>query len=180
MGDVKNRLKGNRLTPAPIDERRPCMGKKILIAMDESENALRAVRFVANAFTPDHEVVLYHVVMDTPAVCSLNSPELTPLFIQQQINLCSIEEKKKELVSRAISQAKAILIEAGFSENGVTIRMEKTNKGVARDIIAETQAGYDAVVMGRRGLSGIAEFFIGSVSQKVLNGTKDLSVVLVS
>jgi len=34
--------------------------------------------------------------------------------------------------------------------------------------------------MGRRGLAGIAEFFIGSVSQKVLHGTKDLSVILVS
>jgi nucleotide-binding universal stress UspA family protein len=51
---------------------------------------------------------------------------------------------------------------------------------IARDIIAEAQAGYEAVVMGRRGLSGIAEFFLGSVSQKVLHGTKDLSLILVT
>jgi len=58
--------------------------------------------------------------------------------------------------------------------------MEKRKKGSARDIIAEAKTGYHAVVMGRRGLSGVAEFFIGSVSQKVLHGTKDLSVILVN
>jgi nucleotide-binding universal stress UspA family protein len=156
------------------------MGKKILVALDESANALRALRFVANSFTPDHEVTLYHVVMDTPAVCGMNSAELTPLFHQQQISLSSIEEKKKELVSKAMTEAKGLLLQAGFPEKNITLRMEKRKKGIARDIIAEAQAGYDAVVMGRRGLSGIAEFFIGSVSQKVLHGTKDLSIILVS
>jgi nucleotide-binding universal stress UspA family protein len=154
--------------------------KKILIAMDESANALRAAQFVAQSFTPDHQVVLFHVVMDTPAVCNMNSPELTPLFLQQQINLCSIEEKKKELVSKAMTEAKRLLTQAGFPQKNITLKMEKLKRGVARDIIAEAKTGYHAVVMGRRGLSGVAEFFMGSVSQKVLHGTKDLSVILVS
>jgi nucleotide-binding universal stress UspA family protein len=51
---------------------------------------------------------------------------------------------------------------------------------VAWDIIAEAQSGYDTIIMGRRGLSDIAEFFIGSVSQKVLHHAKDVSVILVS
>jgi nucleotide-binding universal stress UspA family protein len=51
---------------------------------------------------------------------------------------------------------------------------------VAGDILAEAQSGYDTIVMGRRGLSGIAEFFIGSISQKVLHHAKDASVILVS
>ena len=154
--------------------------KKIFVAMDESANALRAAQFVAQSFTPDHQVVLFHVVMDTPAVCNMNSPELTPLFLQQQINLCSIEEKKKELVSKAMTEAKRLLTQAGFPQKNITLKMEKLKRGVARDIIAEAKTGYHAVVMGRRGLSGVAEFFMGSVSQKVLHGTKDLSVILVS
>ena len=156
------------------------MEKKILVAMDESANALRAAQFVAQSFTPDHQVVLFHVIMDTPAVCNMNSPELTPLFLQQQINLCSIEEKKKELVSKAMTEAKRLLTQAGFPQKNITLKMEKLKRGVARDIIAEAKTGYHAVVMGRRGLSGVAEFFMGSVSQKVLHGTKDLSVILVS
>jgi nucleotide-binding universal stress UspA family protein len=154
--------------------------KKILVAMDESANALRAAQFVALSFTPDHQVVLFHVVMDTPAVCNMNSPELTPLFLQQQINLCSIEEKKKELVSKAMTEAKRLLTQAGFPQKNITLKMEKLKRGVARDIIGEAKTGHHAVVMGRRGLSGVAEFFMGSVSQKVLHGTKDLSVILVT
>jgi nucleotide-binding universal stress UspA family protein len=118
--------------------------------------------------------------MDIPAVCDLNSPELHPLFVEKQISLCSIEDKKKELVKQAMDEAKKSLMEAGFSEKKITIKMEVRKKGIARDIIAEAEAGYDTVVMGRRGLSSIAEFFIGSVSQKVLHGTKDVSVILVS
>ncbi|MBW1940331.1 MAG: universal stress protein, partial [Deltaproteobacteria bacterium] len=35
------------------------------------------------------------------------------------------------------------------------------------------------VVMGRKGISGIKEFFIGSVAQKVLHSVKDVSVLIV-
>jgi nucleotide-binding universal stress UspA family protein len=156
------------------------MGKKILVAMDESANALRAARFVADSFAPDHEITLFHVVIDMPVVCSMNSPALHPLFLEQQITLCSIEDKKKELVTEAMAEAKKYLTEAGFSEKNITVKMDPGKKGIARDIITEAEKGYDTVVMGRRGLSSIAEFFIGSVSQKVLHGTKDLSIILVS
>jgi nucleotide-binding universal stress UspA family protein len=35
-------------------------------------------------------------------------------------------------------------------------------------------------VLGRRGISGIKEFFLGSISQKVINTVKDVSVVFVN
>jgi len=35
------------------------------------------------------------------------------------------------------------------------------------------------VVMGRKGLSAFKEFFLGSVSQKVLQGIKNLPIMLV-
>ncbi len=33
--------------------------------------------------------------------------------------------------------------------------------------------------LGRRGLSGLKKFFLGSVSQKVLHAVKDISVLIV-
>lgn len=156
------------------------MGKRILVAMDESENAMRAVQYIAKAFTPDHEVTLYHVAMDTAAICDMNSPELIPYFTSQQIAFCTLEDKKKELVRKAMEQGKNHLVHAGFDEKHVVLKLESKKKGVARDIIEEAQSGYDTIVLGRRGLSSIAEFLIGSVSQKVLHSAKDVSVVLVS
>jgi nucleotide-binding universal stress UspA family protein len=156
------------------------MGKKILVAIDESKNAMRAVDYIARTFTCDHEVTLYHVVMDTAAICDMNSPELIPYFTSQQITFCSLEDKKKALVRNAMDEAKKCLVQAGFDEKHIVLKMEAKNKGVARDILSEAQSGYDTVVLGRRGLSGITEFLIGSVSQKVLHGAKDVSIVLVS
>ncbi|MBI5894787.1 MAG: universal stress protein, partial [Desulfobacterales bacterium] len=71
-------------------------------------------------------------------------------------------------------------IEAGFPADGVTIKIEDKKRGVARDILAEAEKGYDLIVIGRRGLSAVKDFFLGSTAQKVFNGAKDISVLIVN
>jgi nucleotide-binding universal stress UspA family protein len=156
------------------------MAKKLLVAFDDSENAMRAVEFVANYFSPDNKVTLFNVIPDTAALCEMNSPELTPYFTAQQDSFCILEEKKKDLVRNAHQKAKNMLIDAGFEEKNITLKTEVKKSGIARDIVQEAQAGYDAIVLGRRGLSGIKEFILGSVSQKVFTLAKDISVLVVN
>jgi nucleotide-binding universal stress UspA family protein len=156
------------------------MGKKILVAVDDSENAMRAVAFIAKSFTPDHRITLFSVILDTPAICDMNNPSLTPYFMAQKTAFCSVEDQKKAFVKEALQKAKELLLKAGFEEENIAIKVEDTKKGVARGIIHEASLGYDTIVMGRRGLSGIKEFFLGSVSQKVLQSAKAVSVVLVN
>ena len=60
------------------------MEKKILVALDDSENSLRAVEFVSRTFTPDHEVTLFSVLQDVTALYEHYSPELTPYFLTQR------------------------------------------------------------------------------------------------
>ena len=60
------------------------MDKKVLVAIDDSENARRAVEFVANFFAPDNKITLFNVISDTATLCAMNSPELTPYFTSQQ------------------------------------------------------------------------------------------------
>ena len=69
---------------------------------------------------------------------------------------------------------------AGFNADNITLKTEPKHKGIARDIVSEAQQGYDIVVLGRRGLSSIREFFLGSISQKVLHLAKDMSILLVN
>ncbi len=156
------------------------MERKILVAVDDSENAMRAVEFVAQFFSPDNKITLFNVLQDTAAMCEMNSPELTPYFISQQSSFCLLEEKKKELSETALKNAKSKLVDAGFAENNITIISKVKKRGVARDIIEESQSGYGLIVLGRRGLSGIKDFLLGSVSHKVFNGAKDASVLVVN
>jgi nucleotide-binding universal stress UspA family protein len=156
------------------------MNKKVLVAIDDSENAIRAVEFIANSFTTDNKITLFNVIPDTAALCEMNSPELTPYFKSQQSSFCLLEEKKKELVNQAVQKAKNILMDAGFDENNITVKSGFKKSGVARDIVKEAESGYNVIVLGRRGLSGIKDFILGSVSQKVFNLAKDISVLVVN
>jgi len=141
---------------------------------------MRAVEYVSNNFTPEHGVTVFSVLPDTQALCNMDSPELTPYFRSQQNVFCSLEDKKKELMEAAANRAKDVLLEAGFKKENITVKIQAKKKGVARDIAAEAETGYDTIVLGRRGLSSIKEFVMGSVSQKVLHSIKDLSIIIVS
>lgn len=153
--------------------------QKILIPMDDSQNAKRAAEFVAKSFTPENKVTLFNVMLDTAALCDMDSPELTPLFRSQQSSFCTLEDKKRELVTEALNDAREVLLSAGYPPENVTIKVENKKHGVARDILQEAENGYDVIAMGRRGLSSIQEFFVGSISNKVIHTAKNISVLIV-
>jgi nucleotide-binding universal stress UspA family protein len=155
------------------------MEQKILVAFDDSQNAMRAVEFIAGSFTKEHKITLLSIIPDTAAICDMNSPSLTPYFISHQVTFCALEDQKKELVNEALQKAKELLLKAGFEEKNITMKVETKKKGIAKDIIDEAHSGYDTIVLGRRGLSGIREFVLGSVSQKVLHSARDMSVIVV-
>jgi len=156
------------------------MSQKVMIAFDDSENALRAVEYAAKVLAKDCRVTLFSVVQDTASICDLQSPELTPYFKSQQDSFCLLEQKKHELLSVAQTKAKAMLVANGFPEDHIRMKTEAKKRGIARDISTEAHMGYDLLVVGRRGLSGIKEFFMGSVSQKVLGLAQDIPILIVS
>ena len=156
------------------------MARQILIAFDDSDNAMRAVDFVGTLVSPGCHITLFTVLPDTELLCSMQSPELTPYFLEQQSVFCVLEEKRKELLTAAQQKARTCLINCGFNEDAITLKSGKREKGIARDIIDEANTGpYDLVVLGKKGQSAIKDFFLGSVSQKVLNNVKKASVLLV-
>jgi nucleotide-binding universal stress UspA family protein len=156
------------------------MKKNILIAFDDSENAFRAVEFVGKFFTQDIKITLFSVIPDVDTLFLMNSPELSPYFVTEKSAFLTLEEKKKEKILIALEKARAKLIEAGFEQNRIKVKAEHRRLGIARDIVNESKMGFDVVVMGRRGLNAVKEFFLGSVSHKVFTELKEHSVVVVN
>ena len=155
------------------------MAKKILLAMDESENAMRAAEFITQTFKKDNEVTIFSVVLDTPTVCELDSPSLTPYFTAQKDAFCWVEDQKKLLIEEAHKKAGELLSKAGFDEKNIRTKIETKKKGIAKGILDEAGSGYDLLVMGRQGVAGTRDFLLGSIPQKILQSVKGVSVLLV-
>ena len=79
-----------------------------------------------------------------------------------------------------MKKAKQLLVEAGFDEKRIAAKIPMKKSGIARDIVNESKDGYESIVIGRRGLSGIKEMFLGSISQKVLSMAKDVSICIIN
>ncbi len=156
------------------------MAKKILVAVDESKNSMKAVNYVAQGMEKTGSVTLFSVLPDVTAACGLDSPTLTPLFKQSQKTFCAIEDTKKDSVKVFMEKAKRALVKGGFPPKSITIKIRKKKVGISRDILKEAEQGkYTTLVIGRRGLSGIKQFVLGSVSNKIVQLAKRASVIVV-
>ena len=142
------------------------MAKKILVAVDDSENAGRAVNFLADNFVRDLQITLFSVCPDTASLCEMDSPALIPYFKSRQSDFCVLEDEKKKLVQEALDGAREELMEKGFSPENIEVKLLTKKEGVARDIVSEALLGYDLIIMGRRGVSAVKEFFLGAFPKK--------------
>ena len=154
------------------------MIQKVMVAMDDSKTAMRASEYVAKVFRSSSTVTLFSVISEA-SQCDATNPQLHPYFISIHDSSCVLAEEKIKVVSEAMEKAKEKFSEAGFREDQITVKVQNKQKGIARDIVGEANSGYDTLVMGRRGLSGVKEFILGSVSQKVVQTLHGVTVILV-
>ena len=135
----------------------PVPSKKVLIAIDGSENALRAADHVGFIFSGrnDIEIILIHII-------KINFiGEIYPEKWQKAVEKVAIS---------FIEKAKTMLIKAGFSEKNVKTVIKTTTKDIAKEILEyQEKENIGTIAMGRRGISRLKSFFLGSVSNKVLN-----------
>lgn len=157
------------------------MSQKILIAMDESNNSIKAVRYVADTVNPKVvEITLFSVLPEVPGTGLEKEPSLHPIFATKITELKGLTEEKRKIMERVTKSARAILEKAGISPKKVKVKIQVKKVGIARDIILESQEGkYDTIVVGRRGVSGIKEFLFGSISNKVIHFARNCTIWVV-
>lgn len=141
--------------------------KRILVAVDGSEQALEAVRYVGLNVPKDRvEVVIYHVMTKIPE--SFWDLEKEPAFQYKIANIGAWEAQQEKMIQDFMEKARRILADTGIPADSVSVRIEARKAGIARDILAESHNDYHAVVVGRRGLSQLKDLVLGSVANKLI------------
>ncbi len=153
--------------------------KKILIAVDLSTDSLNAVKYVAQQCTPaDLRVNLMYVMPTAPEIFWDLEKDA---FFREKMRTKYAQWKRdtKKGAQAFLDDARNLLIKAKFKEDHVGVILQERKVGIARDILKECAKGYDAVVVGRRGLSKLEDIFLGSVSYKIVQGLENTPVWVV-
>lgn len=152
--------------------------RKILLAIDGSDQALEAVRYISTLIRPEvTEVVLFYVGSGFPEVFwDLNR---NPLYRTKKTKVMGWLADQQLVIGEFNEKALKILSDAGVSKNAVTIKTQTSKTGVLKDIIQESYQGYSAIVMGRTGRSRLKDLFLGSMADKLAVKIKHMPVVVV-
>jgi nucleotide-binding universal stress UspA family protein len=153
--------------------------KKILIAVDGSPHSLNAVKYVAQVLAPTGVKVNLMYVMPTAPETFWDLEK--DGYFQQKMKAKHAQWKRdaKNAAQRFLDDFRALLVKANVPENDVGVILQEREVGIARDIIAESERGYEAVVVGRRGLSKLEDLFLGSVSNKLIEAIDGIPVWVV-
>jgi nucleotide-binding universal stress UspA family protein len=152
--------------------------KKLLLAVDGSDYALNAVKYIS-ALTSFHKmkVMLFHVFSGVPE--SYLDLEKDPQFARAARTVMAWEMQQKKEIQEYMQKAKQTLVRSGFSPDAVTIKIQNRKKGIARDIIQESKKGYSAIVVGRKGQGVYPEIVVGSVATKIVQKIAFLPILMI-
>ena len=145
--------------------------KQILIAVDESDNARRAVLHVADFLggLPGFRVTVLSILPE-PAEDYFTSDEERAKWIE------SAKKKGTDMVGHYGQR----LVQAGFPHMVSPVAVMKRCSSIGECILEEQRnLGATTVVIGRRGLSKKEEFIFGSTSNKILHAARNCCVWVV-
>jgi nucleotide-binding universal stress UspA family protein len=151
--------------------------RKMLIAIDGSESAMGAVRYISQFQDPAKtKITLIHIMTDLPeAVEDLkNMPTFEAPFIETD----AWRSQMRAGIEMKMTEAREIFVNAGYEKAAIDIKILKRAEGVAKDIIDESAKGYDAVVVGRRGMNDPTDIIVGATAYRMMSGIPHLPVVV--
>jgi nucleotide-binding universal stress UspA family protein len=159
------------------------MAHKVVIALDSSEGAWRAVEYVAEAFghTPGVQVTLLHILSGLPPAFWDDGHILEDKEKESRQRLVASWQKEQEKQWQGlVKKAHERLTKGGVPKDAVVDKFKPKYYDVAEDILREAEDGnFDTLVMGRRGLGMAKALLLGSVTHKVVQNAKGCAVIIV-
>jgi nucleotide-binding universal stress UspA family protein len=154
------------------------MEKKILLAVDGSIHSKHAIQYAVrmSSVVRDFTCTLLHV---QPAISQFLLDEARTDF-KAQDKLKKVIRRNAEDAQSMLEKYKAQMVRMGIAEKRIDVVTQPRLLGLARDILQRAQEGlYDAIVVGRRGLSRVQKAFMGSVTAKLAEHSRVIPVWMV-
>lgn len=139
------------------------MIKKVLVAVDGSENSDRALDFALDLAEKYNAGITVLNVSESPAigVVPFESTEPT-VYANSSVNFYKdFQSFHEEILRNAVNRAME------FKPN-VAVSSKLREGNAASEIVAEAkEGGFDIIVVGHKGLGRVKELFLGNISEKV-------------
>lgn len=146
--------------------------KNFLIAIDEMESALKAVRYVGR---------LGHDITNI-SICLLNIyPAPPPDFFVNGGTLDNYQKERLERAQKIFDHGIKILLEFGIDRNAIFCTTHMAEEKTISDTLLEVRrmGNFGTVVTGKRGVSKAEEFLFGSISNALARHCNDFTVWIV-
>jgi len=149
--------------------------KDVLVCIDSSENALRAVDHAGFMLAGTAcRVTVFHSMRRLGQIVSEevldDVSDLDRLW----------KEKSGKQIASYMANAREMLLRAGFTEDRIAVKMVDGGRSPADDLLEEARKNdFGTLILGRRGLSAFKEFLMGSVTSKVLSRALGLATWIV-
>jgi nucleotide-binding universal stress UspA family protein len=154
------------------------MEKKILLAVDGSIHSKHAIQYAVrmSSVVKDFSCTLLHV---QPTISQFLLDEARTDF-KAQDELKKVIRRNAEAAQSMLEKYKAQMVRMGIADKCIDMVSQPRLMGLAKDVLERAQEGlYDAIVVGRRGLSRAQKAFMGSVTGKLVEHSRVIPVWMV-
>jgi nucleotide-binding universal stress UspA family protein len=162
----------------PAKKKQNSPDPSVLIAIDGSRPSSAAVEYAAHLtrLVPNMEFMLLNVMPQVPPILQTESKTDG----QMRTRLKKLEAANRKKGGEMLEKAKLQLKEYGVPEERIRTKTSKRHSGLAKDIINEAELGkYDALIIGRRGLTRTQQVFMGSVSNQLIQHAANVPLWIV-
>ncbi len=172
MGSVAFKLLNGIGNLSLIFAGRRSFNHRVLVAVDESDNAMRAVAFAGEKLAGSNcSIRLLNVLRGD---LMLNKMSAEKLEVQETF------DHAERQISESMFKARNRLVASGFVSQAVTVEIVKDAPSRTAAIVkAAVEGNYNTIVTGRKGISQVREFTIGRVSSRILQVGREFSVWIV-
>lgn len=175
IGSIPTKLVGKILGMPLIIVGACTIPKKVMLAFDGSESAQRAVDCLCQMMKKEASIVkICYVIRTISDIYKATTHDM-------QVVEDEMFKQTRSIMEPMIEEAVERLVSADFKRENISHEIKQNEYSRAMAVVEDAEKnGFGTIVVGRRGLSRVEEFFIGRVSKKILQLAANSTVWIVN